>query len=182
MLAVSRFVLRHKPAVAIFWLVVLAAGGIASANLSGRLSAQFALPGAAGYQASQQILRIYGNGGPGYPEVAVVTLPPGLPSASPARGGTETGARAQFPEYRPTRRRGNSNLQPGRPGRAWRRGLRVSAGRRRRKRFAGRRALREWRGRFRGASEQTHTCGAFPEPVRPDRERHNSFERWRCGR
>src|ERR1035441_5968171 len=84
MLAVSRFVLRHKPAVAIFWLVVLAAGGIASANLSGRLSAQFALPGAAGYQASQQILRIYGNGGPGYPEVAVVTLPPGLPSASPA--------------------------------------------------------------------------------------------------
>src|ERR1022692_20794 len=84
MLAVSRFVLRHKLAVVIFWLVVLAAGGIASANLSGRLSAQFALPGAAGYQASQQILRIYGNGGPGYPEVAVVTLPPGLPSASPA--------------------------------------------------------------------------------------------------
>src|ERR1019366_1524175 len=84
MLAVSRFVLRHKLAVVIFWLVVLAAGGAASAKLSGRLSAQFALPGAAGYQASQQILQIYGNGGPGYPEVAVVTLPPGLPSPTPA--------------------------------------------------------------------------------------------------
>ena len=77
MLAVSRFVLCHKLAVAVFWLVVLAAGGAASARLSGLLSAQFALPGAASYQASQQILRLYGNGGPGYPEVAVVTLPPG---------------------------------------------------------------------------------------------------------
>ena len=84
MLAVSRFVLRHKLAVAVFWLAVLAAGAAASANLAGRLSAQFALPGAAGYQASQHILRLYRNGGPGYPEVAVVTLPPGLPSASPA--------------------------------------------------------------------------------------------------
>ena len=84
MLAVSRFVLRHKLAVAVFWLVVLAAGGAASAKLSCRLSAQFALPGAAGYQASQQILRLYGNGGPGYPEVAVVTLPPGQPSDSVA--------------------------------------------------------------------------------------------------
>jgi hypothetical protein len=84
MLAVSRFVLRHKLAVVIFWLVVLAAGGAASAKLPGRLSAQFALPGAAEYQASQQILRIYGNGGPGYPEIAVVTLPPGQPAGSPA--------------------------------------------------------------------------------------------------
>jgi RND superfamily putative drug exporter len=84
MLAVSRFVLRHKLAVVIFWLVVLAAGGAASAKLSGRLSAQFALPGAPSYQASQQILRIYGNGGPGYPEVTVVALPPGQPASSPA--------------------------------------------------------------------------------------------------
>jgi len=38
MLAVSRFVLRHKLAVALFWLAVLAAGAVASAKLSGRLS------------------------------------------------------------------------------------------------------------------------------------------------
>jgi RND superfamily putative drug exporter len=54
--AVSRFVLRHKLGVAVFWLAVLAAGAVTSAKLSSRLSAQFALPGAASYQASQQIL------------------------------------------------------------------------------------------------------------------------------
>jgi putative drug exporter of the RND superfamily len=82
MLAVSRFVLRHKLAVAVFWLVVLVAGGAASAKLGSRLSGQFALPGAASYQANQQILRLYGNGGSGYPEVAVVRLPPGQAAGS----------------------------------------------------------------------------------------------------
>ena len=76
MLAISRFVLRHRAAVAVFWLVMLAAGAVASAKLSGRLSGQFAIPGAQGYQANQAILARYGNGGPGYPEVALVRLPP----------------------------------------------------------------------------------------------------------
>jgi putative drug exporter of the RND superfamily len=84
MAGLSRFVLRHKLVVAVFWLAVLAVGVVASARLSGRLSAQFALPGAASYQADQQILRNYGNGGPGYPEIVVVRLPPGQPAASPA--------------------------------------------------------------------------------------------------
>ena len=84
MTAMSAFVLRHKLVVALFWLAVLGAGAAASAGLSGRLSAQFALPGAPGYQAGQQILRLYGNGGPGYPEVAVVRLPTGLAAGSPA--------------------------------------------------------------------------------------------------
>src|SRR5215472_18187486 len=77
MLAVSRFVLRHKLAVVALWILVLAAGVFASAHLSGRLSGQFALPSAPSYQANQRILRPYGNGGDGYPEVAQVTLPPG---------------------------------------------------------------------------------------------------------
>ena len=84
MLAISRFVLRHKAAVVVFWLAVLAAGGAASARLSSRLSPQFALPSAASYRAGQQILRLYGNGGNGNPEVAVVQLPPGQNAASPA--------------------------------------------------------------------------------------------------
>lgn len=83
MAGLSRFVLRHKLVIALFWLAVLAVGVIASARLSGRLSGQFALPGAPSYQAGQQILRDYGNGGPGNPEVAVVRLPPGEPAASP---------------------------------------------------------------------------------------------------
>ena len=84
MLALSRFVLRHKGAVLVFWLVVLVAGGAASAKLSSRLSPSFALPGAASYQANQQILRLYGNGGNGDPEVAVVRLPQGQDAVSPA--------------------------------------------------------------------------------------------------
>jgi RND superfamily putative drug exporter len=84
MRAVSRFVLRHKRMVAAFWLMVLVAGGAASARLAGRLSAQFPLPGTVSYRANQQILRLYGNGGSGYPEVAVVRLPAGQAAASPA--------------------------------------------------------------------------------------------------
>ena len=84
MLAVSRFVLRHKLAVVPFWIVVLAGGVFASSHLSGRLSGQFALPSAPSYKANQQILRIYGNGGDGYPEVVMVTLPPGDAAASAA--------------------------------------------------------------------------------------------------
>ena len=92
MQAVSGFVLRHKRVVALFWLVVLVAGGAASARLASRLSAQFPLPGTVSYQANQQILRLYGNGGSGYPEVAVVRLPPGQPAVSPA-GRSPTGYR-----------------------------------------------------------------------------------------
>jgi RND superfamily putative drug exporter len=87
MLAVSRFVLRHKLAVVAFWIVGLAAGVFASSHLSGRLSGQFALPGAPSYKANQQILRIYGNGGDGYPAVVMVTLPPGEAAASAAGRG-----------------------------------------------------------------------------------------------
>jgi hypothetical protein len=84
MLAVSRFVLRHKLLVLAFWLAVLAAGAAAAGGLSSRLSRQVALPGAAGYEANHQILRLYGNGGDGYPEVVVATLPPGDTAASAA--------------------------------------------------------------------------------------------------
>jgi uncharacterized membrane protein YdfJ with MMPL/SSD domain len=84
MAGLSRFVLRHKLVVALCWLAVLAVGVVASAQLSGRLSGQFALPGAASYQADQQILRAYGNGGPGYPEVVAVRLPVGQAAAGGA--------------------------------------------------------------------------------------------------
>ena len=87
MLAVSKFVLRHKLAVVVVWIAVLAAGVFASARLSSRLSGQFALPSAPSYQANQQILQTYGNGGDGYPEVVAVTLPPGEAAGSSAGRG-----------------------------------------------------------------------------------------------
>ena len=83
MLGLSRFVLGHRRAVALFWLAVLLSGGVAAAGLSSRLSGEFALPGAASWRANQQILREYGTGGNGYPEVVAVTLPAGSAADTP---------------------------------------------------------------------------------------------------
>ena len=77
MVRLSRFVLSHKLLVVGFWLLALIAGVLASSRLSHRLSRQVTLPRVAGFEANQQILRLYGNGGPGYPEVVAVTLPAG---------------------------------------------------------------------------------------------------------
>ena len=84
MLGVSRFVLRHKLAVLLFWLVMLVAGAIASTKLGDRLSGEFSFPGAASYQANQEIQAKYGNGGTGYPEVVMVRLPADITADSPA--------------------------------------------------------------------------------------------------
>jgi uncharacterized membrane protein YdfJ with MMPL/SSD domain len=83
-LRLSRFVLAHKLLVVVFWLVVLAAGAVALTGLGHRLSQQITLPGAAGYEANQRILRLYGNGGHGYPEVVAVRLPAGELTAGAA--------------------------------------------------------------------------------------------------
>jgi putative drug exporter of the RND superfamily len=74
----SNFVLRHRLAVGLLWLAVLAAGMVASGKVGGRLSTDFSLPGASSYEADQAILRTYGTGGSaGVPIVPVVTLPAG---------------------------------------------------------------------------------------------------------
>lgn len=84
MLGLSRFVLRHKLVVAGFWLLLLLAGLAASGKLSTRLSGQFAITGAASYQANLRIAQLYGNGGAGYPEAVLVRLPAGVSSTSQA--------------------------------------------------------------------------------------------------
>jgi putative drug exporter of the RND superfamily len=92
MVRLSRFVLSHKLMVVGCWLVVLVAGAAASSGISHRLSEQVTLPGAAGYEANQRILQLYGNGGAGYPEVVAVKLPAGERDASAS--GSRTLARA----------------------------------------------------------------------------------------
>jgi putative drug exporter of the RND superfamily len=74
----SRLVLGHKWLVVLAWLGVLVPSLLLVSRVEGRLSQQFALPGQPAYQANQQILRTYGNGGPGQALVAVVGLPPGV--------------------------------------------------------------------------------------------------------
>jgi putative drug exporter of the RND superfamily len=74
MAGLADFVLRHRLPVLVFWLVVLLAGGYAASGISHRLSKDFAVPGAASYRTNQQILRTYGNGGGGNPDIVVISL------------------------------------------------------------------------------------------------------------
>lgn len=83
MLRLSRFVLRHKVAVVLFWLAVLVVGGAASSRVPDRLARDFSFPGQPGYEGNIAILRTYGNGGPANPLVPVVTLPVGTTVDSP---------------------------------------------------------------------------------------------------
>jgi len=71
------FVLRHRRAVIIFWLVVLVAGGMASGKVQKRLVVDFSLPGQPGYETAVRIQHIYGNGGDTSPSIVVVTAPSG---------------------------------------------------------------------------------------------------------
>jgi RND superfamily putative drug exporter len=76
MQALTRFVLRHKLLVTVFWLAVVAAGIMTIGGTTHRMTNTFAMPGQA-YRVDSQIAREYGNGGSQTPYVAVLTAPPG---------------------------------------------------------------------------------------------------------
>jgi putative drug exporter of the RND superfamily len=76
------FVLRHRKAVVIFWLVMLVVGGMASGQVQKRLKVDFSLPGQPGYETALRIQHIYGNGGDTTPSILVVTAPSGQTVAS----------------------------------------------------------------------------------------------------
>jgi RND superfamily putative drug exporter len=79
----TRLVLRHRRAVAAFWLILTLAG-LASAGRAYRaLSDQYTVPGREGYETNAAIARTFGTGGNGAPLVPVVTLPPGVTVDSP---------------------------------------------------------------------------------------------------
>jgi putative drug exporter of the RND superfamily len=80
----SGFVVRHRLAVGVFWLAIAVVGVFIAPQVSGRLSLGYSIPDAPSYQANQAILRAYGNGAQGYPEVAVITLPRGESVTDPA--------------------------------------------------------------------------------------------------
>jgi hypothetical protein len=58
-------VVRHRLLVVVFWLAVFAAGVATAGKESGRLSQDFATPGAPSYPVNQAILHTYGAGGDG---------------------------------------------------------------------------------------------------------------------
>jgi putative drug exporter of the RND superfamily len=79
----TRRVLQHKRLVAIGWLLLTIVGIGAAGPASEALDQRFSVPGREGWDASQEIQRVYGNGGETLPLVPVVTLPSGTTVDSP---------------------------------------------------------------------------------------------------
>ncbi len=82
--SISRFVLRHKLAVAIFWIAALVAGTVSTGPVSEALSTRFDLPGEESTEVNTEIAQTYQSGGFGSPYVAVVELPDGTSADDPA--------------------------------------------------------------------------------------------------
>src|SRR6516225_3101144 len=81
--ALTRFVLRHKLLVTLFWVVVAAAGVMTIGGTTHRMTNNFAMPGQA-FKVDNQIARQYGNGGSQTPYVPVITVPAGERVSDPA--------------------------------------------------------------------------------------------------
>ena len=73
----AAFVLRHRKAVIVMWLVLFMAGGMASGQVNKRLKFDFSLPGQPGYETAARIIHTYGNGGDQTPAILVVSAPAG---------------------------------------------------------------------------------------------------------
>ena len=73
----TRRVLRHKRLVVIGWIVLTLCGMAAAGPASEALDQRFSVPDREGWEASQEILALYGNGGETLPLIPVVQLPEG---------------------------------------------------------------------------------------------------------
>jgi RND superfamily putative drug exporter len=80
---ITHRVLAHKRLVAVSWIVLTVVGMMAAGPASEALDQRFSVPDREGWEASQEILGIYGNGGESPPLVPVVTLPQGTTVESP---------------------------------------------------------------------------------------------------
>jgi len=81
---ITRTVLRHKRLVGSLWIILTLIGMAAAGPASESLDQRFSVPGREGWEASQEILRSFGNGGKTLPLVPVVQLPQGASTSSPA--------------------------------------------------------------------------------------------------
>jgi RND superfamily putative drug exporter len=85
MASLTRWVLAHKRAVVIFWVLVTLVGMASSGSATKALKQKFSVPGKEGWVTNQQIQhRFNGTGGNGAPLLAVVALPAGTSVSSPA--------------------------------------------------------------------------------------------------
>ncbi len=102
MVALARFVLRRKALVGVFWLIVMAAGGITAGTTVDRLTVDFSLPGQQGYETEKQLLQTYGNGPDEGTSIVAVTVPAGTTVAAekPEVDGVFLALQRDFPQYR----------------------------------------------------------------------------------
>jgi putative drug exporter of the RND superfamily len=82
--SISRFVLRHKLLVVIFWVVATVAGIASTGPVSDALSTRFDLPGEESTEVNGEIAGIYQSGGFSNPFTVVVQLPDGTSADDPA--------------------------------------------------------------------------------------------------
>jgi RND superfamily putative drug exporter len=80
--ALTRFVLRHKALVTLFWVVVAAVGVMTISGTTHRMTNDFSMPGQA-FKVDNQIVSQYGNGGSQAPYVPVITVPAGQKVTDP---------------------------------------------------------------------------------------------------
>ena len=81
--ALTRFVLRHKALVTLFWVIVAAAGVMTISGTTHRMTNNFSMPGQA-FKVDNQIASQYGNGGSQAPYLPVITVPAGQKVTDPA--------------------------------------------------------------------------------------------------
>jgi len=74
---IAELVLRHRKLVLIGWVVLFAAGIVASGAVSERLKVDFSLPGEPGTTTAKQIEAEFGSGGFTQPYILTVTVPEG---------------------------------------------------------------------------------------------------------
>jgi RND superfamily putative drug exporter len=87
MAALTRFVLRHKALVALFWVLVAAVGVMTISGTTHRMTNNFAMPGQA-FKVDNRIASQYGNGGSQAPYLPVITVPAGQKVTDPATAAT----------------------------------------------------------------------------------------------
>jgi putative drug exporter of the RND superfamily len=81
----TRWVLAHKRAVVVMWLVLTIAGITAAGPASDALESEFSVPGKEGWETNVAVAERYrGTGGDAAPLVPVITLPKGETVDSPA--------------------------------------------------------------------------------------------------
>ena len=85
MTSLTRWVLAHKRAVVVFWVLLTLIGAASAGSASKALKQKFSVPGKEGWVTNQQIARdFHGTGGNSAPLLAVVTLPAGESLSSPS--------------------------------------------------------------------------------------------------